>query len=341
MEIIMPCAGLSTRFPNLRPKYLLTDYSGKLMIENAAKHFIGKHNITIAILKQHNEKFNAENKLRDAFGDKVNIVVLDEPTSGPADTVYQTIMKAEYFFTSTSPLLIKDCDGFYDTDLIGGNAIYVSKLSKNPDIRNAPAKSYTITNEQGIITSVVEKQIVSDSFCVGGYQFGSIGEFIDTFEKLKDNATSEIFVSNIIDYMISNGQVFTEKNVENFVDVGTADDWFKYNDKPTYFCDIDGTLIKTKDFHDAPYEPIVGNVNALLKEQSRGCKMVFVTARKNKYESYTRKLLDELGFKEYILIMEANHSRRVVINDYANSNPYPSAVAINIKRDTDSLGEMI
>jgi len=188
MEIIMPCAGLSTRFPNLRPKYLLTDYSGKLMIENAAKHFIGKHNITIAILKQHNEKFNAENKLRDVFGDKVNIVVLDEPTSGPADTVYQTIMKAEYFFTSTSPLLIKDCDGFYDTDLIGGNAIYVSKLSKNPDIRNAPAKSYTITNEQGIITSVVEKQIVSDSFCVGGYQFGSIGEFIDTFEKLKDNA---------------------------------------------------------------------------------------------------------------------------------------------------------
>jgi hypothetical protein len=39
--------------------------------------------------------------------------------------------------------------------------------------------------------------------------------------------------------------------------------------------------------------------------------------------------------------MEANHSRRVVINDYANSNPYPSAVAINLKRDTDSLGEMI
>jgi len=238
-------------------------------------------------------------------------------------------------------MLIKDCDGFYDTDLIDGNAIYVSKLSKNPDIRNAPAKSYTITNEQGIITSVVEKQIVSDSFCVGGYQFASIGEFVDTFDKLKGSSTSEIFVSNIIDYMISNGQVFTEKDVENFVDVGTADDWFKYNDKPTYFCDIDGTVIKTKDFHDAPYEPIVGNVAVLLKEQSRGCKMVFVTARKNKYESYTRKLLDELGFKEYILIMEANHSRRVVINDYANSNPYPSAVAINLKRDTDTLGEML
>ena len=341
MEIIMPCAGLSTRFPNMRPKYLLSDYNNRLMIENAAKNFIGKYNITIAILKQHNEMFNAENKLREAFGDKVNIVVLDEPTSGPADTVYQTIMKAKYFFTSVSPMLIKDCDGFYDTDLVDGNAIYVSKLSKNPDIRNAPAKSYTITNEQGIITSVVEKQIVSNSFCVGGYQFASIGEYVDTFEELKGNATSEIFVSNIIDYMISNGKVFNEKEVENFIDVGTADDWFKFNNKPTYFCDIDGTIVKTKDFHDDPYEPIQKNVDALLKEQARGCKLVFVTARKKRYEEYTNKILTEMGFVNYVLVMETNHSRRVLINDYANSNPFPSAVALNLKRDSDNLGDMI
>ena len=337
----MPCAGLSTRFPNMRPKYLLSDYNNRLMIENAAKNFIGEYNVTIAILKQHNEMFNAENKLREAFGDKVNIVVLDEPTSGPADTVYQAIMNSEYFFSSVSPMLIKDCDGFYDTDLVDGNAIYVSKLSKNPDIRNAPAKSYTITNEQGIITSVVEKQIVSNSFCVGGYQFASIGEYVDTFQKLKGNATSEIFVSNIIDYMISNGAVFNEKEVENFIDVGTADDWFKFNNKPTYFCDIDGTIVKTKDFHDDPYEPIQKNVDALLKEQARGCKLVFVTARKKKYEEYTNKILTEMGFVNYVLVMETNHSRRVLINDYANSNPFPSAVALNLKRDSDNLGDMI
>ena len=337
----MPCAGLSTRFPNMRPKYLLSDYNNRLMIENAAKNFIGKYNVTIAILKLHNELFNAENKLREAFGDKVNIVVLDRPTSGPADTVYQAIMNSEYFFSSVSPMLIKDCDGFYDSDLVDGNAIYVSKLSKNPDIRNAPAKSYTITNEQGIITSVVEKQIVSNSFCVGGYQFASIGEYVDTFEKLKDNATSEIFVSNIIDYMISNGKVFNEKEVENFIDVGTADDWFKFNNKPTYFCDIDGTIVKTKDFHDDPYEPIQKNVDALLKEQARGCKLVFVTARKKRYEEYTNKILTEMGFVNYVLVMETNHSRRVLINDYANSNPFPSAVALNLKRDSDNLGDMI
>ena len=58
----MPCAGLSTRFPNMRPKYLLSDYNNRLMIENAAKNFIGKYNVTIAILKEHDEyKFICRN----------------------------------------------------------------------------------------------------------------------------------------------------------------------------------------------------------------------------------------------------------------------------------------
>ena len=57
MEIIIPCAGLSTRFPNLRPKYLLTDYKGSLMIENSEKNFIGKYNVTIVILELHDKQF--------------------------------------------------------------------------------------------------------------------------------------------------------------------------------------------------------------------------------------------------------------------------------------------
>jgi hypothetical protein len=68
---------------------------------------------------------------------------------------------------------------------------------------------------------------------------------------------------------------------------------------------------------------------------------VFVTARKKKYEEYTNHILTEMGFVNYVLVMETNHSRRVLINDYANSNPFPSAVALNLKRDSDNLGDMI
>ena len=41
-------------------------------------------------------------------------------------------------------------------------------------------------------------------------------------------------------------QIFLEKQITNYVDVGTAEDWFEYNDRPVIFCDIDGTLIKAQ-----------------------------------------------------------------------------------------------
>ena len=337
MEVIIPCAGASSRFPNMRPKYLLTNYAGKLMVENAAEHYISKHRVTIVILKEHDEKYLARKKLEEAFGNKVDIVVLDKTTSGPADTVYQAIKRGRV--NLSSPLLIKDCDGFYKTEEKEGNIIYVAKLSKHPRIRTAGAKSYTLANDQGIINSVVEKRIVSDHFCVGGYQFETTQSYINAFEKL--SITSEIFVSNIVDYMISKDNIFFESEVENFIDVGTAEDWFDFNNKPTYFCDIDGTIVKSKWDYNEPCEPLWDNITALLKEKRRGCKIVFTTSRSEKYNKLTLNMLDELGFGGCLLIMGIHHSKRILINDYANSNPYPTAVAVNIKRDSEDLGDLI
>ncbi len=337
MEVIIPCAGASTRFPNMRPKYLLTDYAGRLMIENAAANYIGKHRVTVVILKEHDEKFLARRKLEEAFGNKIDIVMLDKPTIGPADTVYQAIKRGRV--NLNSPLLIKDCDGFYETEEKEGNVIYIAKLSNHPRIRTAGAKSYTLTNEQGIINSVVEKKIVSDHFCVGGYQFETAQSFVDAFDKLL--ITSEVFVSNIVDYMILQGSLFFESEVENFIDVGTADDWFDYNNKPTYFCDIDGTIIKSKWDYYEPYDVLWDNVTALLNEKKRGCKIIFTTSRLEKHRKTTESMLNAIGFDGCQLIMEIHHTKRVLINDYANSNPYPSAVAINIKRDSEDLGDML
>jgi hypothetical protein len=338
MEIIIPCAGLSSRFPNLRPKYLLTDYSGKMMIEGAAKNFIGKYPVTITILKQHDDIFDATKLLEEVFGDRVKIVRLDEPTTGPADTVYQTLKLAG--IDPGSPFLIKDSDGFYDSELVEGNAIYVCNLNKNPTIKNVHAKSYTVTNEQGLINSVVEKQIVSNNFCAGGYQFESAGQYMEIFDTIKNTVTSEIFVSNIIDYMIAQGSIFVEQEVTNFYDLGTAPDWFEYNDRPTYFCDIDGTILVNRHPSEA-WKPLLDNVRVLLEEQARDCKLVFTTARPTKFEAKTREMLDELGFKNYVLIMATNHSRRVLINDFSHSNPYPSAVAINLPRNADNLRDYL
>ena len=41
------------------------------------------------------------------------------------------------------------------------------------------------------------------------------------------------------------------------------------------------------------------------------------------------------------LIMGLPHCQRVLINDFAKSNPYPSATAINMPRNQDILKEFL
>lgn len=337
MEVIIPCAGQSTRFPGLRPKYLLTDYQGKMMIESAAKNYIGKHNVHIVILKEHDKQYNVTRLVNEAFDGKVKIIVLDKPTNGPAETVYKALTSGS--IDISQQILVKDCDGFYDSKETHGNVIYVAKLSKNPQIKTAAAKSYTTTNDQGIIHTIVEKQIVSDSFCVGGYQFYYAKDYIEAYENIKQD--TEIFVSNIVDYMLQQGKMFFESEVENFIDVGVLEDWFDYNNKPTYFCDIDGTIVKSKLDYTEPHEPIQENVDFLLKELARGCQIVFTTSRPKKFHELTTNMLTDLGFYSCDLIMGLNHSKRILINDFAKSNPYPSAVAVNIKRDSKNLDDYL
>jgi hypothetical protein len=48
-------------------------------------------------------------------------------------------------------------------------------------------------------------------------------------------------------------------------------------------------------------------------------------------------MLDELGFSDCQVIMELNHAKRILVNDFAPSNPYPTSVAINLERGSDRL----
>jgi hypothetical protein len=249
--------------------------------------------------------------------------------------VYQLLTKANI----DSEFLIKDCDSFFDHEITSGNYVCVSKIQNHEVLKKIGSKSFVISNDQGIITSIIEKQIVSDTFCVGGYKFESAAKYKQVFETL--NMNREIFVSDVIQQYLSDKEVITEKQVSDYVDVGTSSEWFEYNNKPTYFCDIDGTIIMSKDHNATEVEPLKENVAVLLKELDRGCKIIFCTARSEDVREQTRKILDNLGFESCDLIMEVHHSRRVLINDYASSNPYPTAVSINLKRDTDNLSDFL
>ena len=229
MEIIVPAAGLSTRFPNMKPKYLLRDENGEMMIKKALKPYLN-YPIKIGILYEHYKEYNAMKELNNEFGDDVDIIVLPKVTRGPADTVYQIIESVVLEYDV--PFLIKDCDSFFNHVPVEGNYVAITQVADHDVLINLGGKSFVVTNEQGIITDIVEKKVVSDKFCVGGYKFESVSLFTETFEKISDRM-GEIFVSHVIQDCLMNGHIFFENLVTNYYDVGTAQDWKIYNESIT------------------------------------------------------------------------------------------------------------
>jgi len=224
MEIIIPAAGLSTRFPNTKPKYLLYDYTGKLMLYRAIETFLGRYNITVGILAEHNNKFNAKEIIERECNNQINVVTLPRVTSGPASTVFEIVSLSQ--IDTTSQLLIKDCDSFFEHDISDGNYICTSKISDHNVLYNIHNKSFVIKNDQNIIQHIIEKTVISDTFCVGGYKFNTIESFINGYLAIQD--ATELFVSHVIEYLINQGQVWQTKPVQNYVDVGTSADWLRF-----------------------------------------------------------------------------------------------------------------
>ncbi len=344
MEIIVPAAGLSTRFPGNKPKFMLYDYSGKSMLYKAIYPFLGKYKITIGVLQEHEYEFNITDFIKHEFGDSVNLVILSKRTRGPADTVNE-ILKNISIDTGT-PILIKDCDSFFNHNSISGNYVCVSKLQDKNMIFQPAGKSYVIVNENSFIQKIVEKQIVSDTYCVGGYKFESVYNFISGFESVKNIVSDEIFVSHVIKHLISIGLPFQKVYVEDYVDAGTMQDWIEYNNRPVIFCDIDGTIIHNQqrygsnNYNTDPI-PLNNNINIIKQMQHRGSQIIFTTARPEESREITEKMLMNLGFNNFQLLMNLNNSSRILINDYNEMNPYPRALAVNIRRNTDNLSDFL
>ena len=110
--LLLPCAGKSTRYPGVRPKWMLTTPEGKLAVQKAAESvdLSQVDRMVIAIRRDHDERFGAAKAIRRAFGDAIDIVVIDYDTDGPAETVSLMISEAKV----SGSILVKDADSFFD-----------------------------------------------------------------------------------------------------------------------------------------------------------------------------------------------------------------------------------
>ena len=114
--------------------------------------------------------------------------------------------------------------------------------------------------------------------------------------------------------------------------------------KPTFFVDIDGTIVKYRKFNNLStsiLEPIQDVVDYINDQYDKGSVIIITTARPKSYELYTIDELRKIGLKYNQLVMDCGRGTRVIFNDKDPENPnLDRAVAINFTRDGgfDSVG---
>ena len=301
-------------------------------------------NIYFICLQQHEDKYQFMkgfvSELDDAgLREKSNIVLLPEQTDSQSETVY-TFLSG---YDLDGFVFIKDSDGFYRCDVEERNQVAYFDLNDMDDI-NARTKSYVDLDVNDVVTNIVEKKVISSTFSSGGYGFADAKEFCKTFEKLQD-MDGECYISHIIFEMMLSGSTFYGTKTTDFKDWGTLDAWNKYKSQyKCLFVDIDGTLITNSSHHFPPYvgsgEPIENNIDFIAELHEQGkTKIVLTTSRPEKFRQLTITELQTKGIPFDELVMGLPHCQRVIINDFARSNPYPSCKAINIPRNTDDLME--
>ncbi len=349
MKVIIPCAGSSNRFPNMRPKWMLTHPDGDMMVKKSIAGLnISQENVIVTILNEHEEKYDIIRGLKENMGEKIRIVVLDEKTKSQPETVYLTLKKTGI----NESFLVKDSDNMFSFNLKDENVNYVcySDIHEHEEI-NPGNKSYVKLNEQDIIMDIVEKKVISSFFNVGGYYFRNPKIFMESFEKLnekRNNNHSELYVSHIIQDLITNkGEIFFGKKISDYFDWGTLNEWLKYTKKfRTFFFDLDGLLFKNASQHFKPRwheaEPIKENLDVIKKlSEDQHSQLFFVTSRPEKYRELTEKQLNKLKIKYKSLIMGCYHAKRIIINDFSNTTGYPTCEAINILRDSEDLKKYV
>lgn len=348
MNVILPVAGKSSRFPNLRPKWLLTNPSGNLMIVDSilGLDITSVDCFYIIYLKEHEDKYSFrfglnENLKKYGLDSKVTYIELANETANQVATVRLGLEQIQKDIS----FLIKDCDNFFRCDWpkhTQQNFVSFCNL-KNIKSSDVASKSFVDINEMGLIANIVEKKIISDKFCCGGYFFESSHQFL----QYSNLASENLYVSDVVFNMLLHGKTFIGVECFDYQDWGTANEWKKYkNTFKTLFVDLDGTLVENSAAYIAPYigqtSQLPKNVSVLKKLiATKRVEVIITTSRPEEYRAITEAQLKDLGIEYRHLLMGLQHSQRVIINDYGQSNPYKSCDAINLERNKDNLEQYL
>ncbi|WP_215763272.1 glycosyltransferase family 2 protein [Acetobacter sp. P1H12_c] len=212
--IIIPMAGLSSRFTKAgytKPKYMLPLHGKSVFkhsVESFSRYFEQLPFVfiarTIADTPDFIRKETKELGIRD-----IRIVVLDNETTGQAETVEIGIKKAS--LNEQTPLTIFNIDTFRkdfhfpETNWFKHSAGYLEVFRGEGANWSyvEPRKGY----DEPLVVRTTEKQPISDLCCDGLYHFASSSSFLDALtQERKAPSLPELYIAPLYNHLIRAGK---------------------------------------------------------------------------------------------------------------------------------------
>jgi dTDP-glucose pyrophosphorylase len=218
LNIVIPMAGAGSRFANAGykdPKPLIQVHQTPMIkgiINNLRPS--RQHRFIFICQAEHVKKYLLNDRLKEWAPGSV-IVEIDGITEGAACTVLQ----AKSFINNDDELMIANSDQYVDYDI----DTYLEKISKqNLDglimtmTADDPKWSFVDFANDGFISRVVEKEVISDEATVGIYNFTRGSDFVKAAELMiesNERVNGEFYVAPVYNQLIMKGKRIGHENI--------------------------------------------------------------------------------------------------------------------------------
>jgi len=307
---------------------------------------LGDRDLVVTILREHEAQFQVTEGLTKLYAGNVRVVVLESPTSNQVETVAKTLERLEH----QGPFLIKDSDNMFEIDTLdkGYNYVCVDSLNNHEEI-NPRNKSYVAADHTGLINNIREKNVISDTFSVGGYYFTDARLFTDAYAALSTQPRSdkaELYVSDIIGHLITRGIAFHAERVTNYHDWGTIHEWRKFlQEHSAIFVSLDGFVFTEGYRYFAPtFDKVLPNasaVDALERMAKNGNSIIYLTVRDESLAATTYKQIQDAGLPRGRVFFGCPNARWKFVTAPHAVLPFTTVAGIELNPSDDGLYEKI